>query len=268
MRTCLLLLVTWMTCHLAAVDVSVGDTVLKIPADEHQRELGQDSAFLGAIRGALPEGIRVLYAEAPADEALKTNAGAAARISTCHLLMSLDDLADESYTREDFIATRQDLVDGLKEGLEGSTMTETLELMRRTFALKTQAELAIDSPTLVGEPEVTDDHMHFTMLMAVTVNGHKVMQAIRGTMRPIRNKLVILYSYQEITGEDAIDRVSGTHATFVDRLVRANSLVLPGDEAPLPVADETVDTKTGPAQPTTPTRPAPAKPTAEPALIP
>jgi hypothetical protein len=241
MRTALLLcLITLGTiCHSA--DISVGGTRFTIPASETHRELSQKNPMLQMIRSVLPPEYKIHYAEALVAEMPNGDGAASGKIPAYQVVISYSELDEESFEPEDFLLLRETLVEGLKEGLEEATADEAVELMRRTLAQRTQSSIDIAKPTLIGEPEVTESQIAFTMLMTITVGERRMMQVARGSMRLVKDKILILYSYQDASPTDAIARVTAAHAAFTQRLARANSLILPGDS--------TVDATPEPTEP-------------------
>lgn len=245
MRLSVLLLLVWSIGHMTAAQITVGDTTLTIPKDEAHQEISQGSELLRLIRSVLPAEYRVHYAEGPIPKAKREGTVSPPAIISYQMVIAMTELETESITLEDFAELRQEFADGLKEGLEEATDEESIELLRRIVSQRTQSELLIENPTLVGEPEITDQHVRFIMLVAMTIKEQRRILALRGTLRPVRGKLLMFYSYREIVDENAITLLAESHAAFVDRIARANSLTLPGvDEFPVITNEQPTPTST------------------------
>jgi hypothetical protein len=243
MRYQLLFLLMWSFSQLDAAQITVGDTVLTIPKDELHAEISMNSPMLRMIRSVLPPEYRIQYAEAPLQKvgAVEAPLGPGSAMNY-QLVISLAELDTESFSKEDFIELREELAEGLKEGLEEATEDESVDLVRRAVSQQTQSELLIEKPTLIGEPELTDEHVRFTMLTAMTLKEKRRILALRGTMRPIKGKLLMIFSYREVTREDTVTVLTGSHTAFVDRIAMANSLILPGDQtSSSPLDDSSAD---------------------------
>ena len=73
------------------------------------------------------------------------------------------------FTPEQFNAAKPTMLEGLRSALESTSFSELEKELNKNLAQQqgTQSEIQVRKPRLVGEPEITDQWLRFTLLADV-----------------------------------------------------------------------------------------------------
>lgn len=237
MRTLLLLLA--LISILSAADINVGDVKLVVPTCDSHLAIATNTKQFSFLETATPPINRFLYVEAPPAISEKANANEVVNLDDYNVIQSFRQAEFMEFGKDLFIASREEMANSFRKALKPASWDEIQESLNARINEQQggqAAEIKLGAPRLVGDIEVTDDHLRFTMMMDLVVGEENVVMICRGTVRPIRNRMVFLFSYKHYKDQGSLAAVEGMHATFVERLLTANldSLTIPGagPEAP------------------------------------
>lgn len=253
MRTFILLIA--LVSIVSAVDVTVGDVQIVIPTCESHLAVAHNTKQFSFLESATPPISRFLYLEAPPALSEKANADEVIELDDYNVIQSFREAESMDFDQATFLASRDVMADGFRQTLKSTSWNEIQETLNARIAAEqgVQAGIKIGTPTMVGEVEITDCHLRFTMMLDVAVADKTYPMICRGTVRSLRNRLLYLFSYKHYQDQNSLMALERMHAAFVSRLIIANpdALIIP-DVATIPDAAPDAVPPTKPGEPIVP----------------
>ena len=220
MKWCLFLF-PWI---LLATDIPVGDKVIRVPESPTHQMIGRQTRQFSLMESTTPASNRLIYLSAPNEIAMKSNKNIVMDLDDYHLIQSYRQSEFLDLTFEQFHAGKQAMLEGIKQALTPMSMTELEEEVNKTLAEQqfNSAKVKFGNPRLLGDPEITDKWLRFTLLSEIEVDNASILIACQATTTIIKNRLVYIYSYCQYKGSESLPHLNKLHSEFVSGIFSSN----------------------------------------------
>lgn len=207
-----------------AVSIHVGEVAISVPACDSHRAIRSNTQQFSFMESSTPPSNRLLYLEAPIDQAEAANRGELIDLNNYLVIQSFRPAEHVPLDFDEFTQFADQTSATIKTALEPASMDQIAEMVNRQMKAQQGVDLdfQLGEARLVGEPRIVNESLSFSMVIPMEVSGDHLLIACSVKMLIIKRRLLYFYAYMALDEPVRMAQVEELNANFVKRVRAVN----------------------------------------------